>query len=129
MEIKELLKQYEEIEKDVLLDDMEDETGMNAVCEDFDEDDELGLYMQTDGKFYNRYIVPAIKDLKKGLTIMMNEAIDMQNAELPIEQQQELVNEKQVGRIISEVGFEETTKIIMGLSKESTETEESSKNV
>ena len=70
-----------------------------------------------------------IKDLKKGLTIMMNEAIDMENAELPIEQQQELVNEKQVGRIISEVGFEETTKIIMGLSKESTETEESSKNV
>ena len=66
MKIKELLKKYEEFEKTSLLDDMEDETGMNTVYEDFEEDDELGLYMQTDGKFYNRYIVPAIKDLKKG---------------------------------------------------------------
>ena len=70
-----------------------------------------------------------IKDLKKGLMIMINEAIDMENDNLPVEERKELVNEKQVGRIISEVGFEETTKIIMGLTKESTDTEDSSKNV
>lgn len=70
-----------------------------------------------------------IKDLKKGLMIMINEAIDMENDNLPVEERKDLVNEKQVGRIISEVGFEETGKIITDLAKKSNENDDSSKNV
>ena len=69
-----------------------------------------------------------IKVLKKGLMLMINEAIDMENENLPSEERKELVNEKQVGRIISEIGFEETTKIIMSISTESTDVEDNSKN-
>ncbi len=69
-----------------------------------------------------------IKDLKKGLMLMINEAIDIENEDLPMEERKELVNEKQVGRIISEVGFEETTNIIMNLSAKSTDSGDNSKN-
>ena len=69
-----------------------------------------------------------IKDLKKGLMLMINEAIDIKNEDLEKEKRQEFVTEKQVGRIISEVGFEETAKIIMNLSMSSTDSGDSSKN-
>ena len=60
MDVKELLKQYEELEAPVL-DSMEDETGMKEIVEEFDEDDELGLFIQTTGSLYNKYISPAIQ--------------------------------------------------------------------
>ena len=60
MDVKELLKQYEELEAPVL-DSMEDETGMKEIVEEFDEDDELGLFIQTTGSLYNKYIAPAIQ--------------------------------------------------------------------
>lgn len=69
---------------------------------------------------------PNIKDLKEGLLIMMNEAIDIQNEEL--NQKMEFVDSKKVGRIISEVGFNKTTEIIMALTKESNETADDGKN-
>ena len=70
-----------------------------------------------------------IKDLKYGLMLMINEAIDMNNDNLPAEKKEELINEKQVGRIISELGFEKMRKIIMDLSQKSTETDADLKNV
>lgn len=69
---------------------------------------------------------PKIKELKDGLLMMINEAIDLQNETK--EEKEGLLTSKQVGRIISEVGFAETTKIIMDLSKDSTDTGEDAKN-
>lgn len=72
---------------------------------------------------------PKIKELKDGLLMMINEAIDLQNeTRAEGEEKQELVSSKQVGRIITEVGFAKTTQIIMDLSKKSTDTGENSKN-
>lgn len=34
--------------------------------EDYNEDDELGLYIQTDGDMYKKYIQPALEDIKAG---------------------------------------------------------------
>ncbi len=71
---------------------------------------------------------PNIKDLKTGLTIMINEAIDMLNEDLQPEEREELLDEKKVGRIISEVGFTKMTTIIMDLTKKSAETDANLKN-
>ena len=71
---------------------------------------------------------PKIKELKEGLLMMINEAIDLQNEDKEESDKQDPVTSRQVGRIISEVGFTKTTEIIMSLSKESTETGEEGKN-
>ena len=63
---------------------------------------------------------PKIKDLKIGLMMMINEAIDIENeatgGNAPF------VTTKQVGRLITEVGFEEITKKIQHLTVASTNT-------
>ena len=63
---------------------------------------------------------PKIKDLKIGLMMMINEGIDIENeltgGNMP------MVNSKQVGRIISERGFEAITKVIKNLTVASTQT-------
>ncbi|MBQ8892561.1 MAG: hypothetical protein IJ068_06845 [Bacilli bacterium] len=69
---------------------------------------------------------PKVKELKHGLELMINEAIDMYNE--TNEDKQELVNSRQVGRIITEVGFEKTIEILMSLTHESTSTGEETKN-
>ncbi len=71
---------------------------------------------------------PKIKELKDGLLMMINEAIDMQNDKVDDDKKEALLNDKQVGRIITEVGFQAIVNSIMSLSKESTETEDE-KNV
>ena len=63
---------------------------------------------------------PKVKDLKIGLTMMINEAIDIENEETS--GNRPLVNSKQVGRLISEVGFGEITKVIQNLTVASTNT-------
>ena len=63
---------------------------------------------------------PKIKDLKIGLMMMINEAIDIENEET--NQDTPMVTSKQVGRLISEVGFEEITKKIQNLTIASTHT-------
>ena len=63
---------------------------------------------------------PKIKDLKAGLMAMINEGIDIEN-ELTGENKA-MVTSKQVGRIISEVGFEEITNVIKNLTVVSTKT-------
>lgn len=63
---------------------------------------------------------PKVKDLKIGLMMMINEGIDIENemtgGNMP------MVNSKQVGRIISERGFEEITRIVKNLTIASTQT-------
>lgn len=63
---------------------------------------------------------PKIKDLKIGLTMMINEGIEIEN-EITGENKP-MVTSKQVGRIISEIGFEEITKKIKNLTIASTDT-------
>lgn len=70
---------------------------------------------------------PKIKDLKNGLMAMINEGIDIENEDR--EEKLPFVNSKQVGRIISEVGFAEITSKIQELTINSTKTDEESKNV
>lgn len=63
---------------------------------------------------------PKIKDLKIGLAMMINEGIDIENERTG--KNEPLVTSKQVGRIISEIGFEAITGIIKNLTVESTQT-------
>ena len=63
---------------------------------------------------------PKIKDLKIGLMMMINEGIDIENemtgGNMP------MVDTKRVGRIISEKGFDEITRVIRNLTVASTHT-------
>ena len=63
---------------------------------------------------------PKVKDLKIGLMMMINEGIDIENeltgGNMP------MVTTKQVGRIISERGFEAITSVIRNLTVASTHT-------
>lgn len=61
-----------------------------------------------------------VKDLKAGLMAMINEGIDIEN-EITGENKA-MVTSKQVGRIISEVGFEEIINAIKNLTVASTKT-------
>ena len=63
---------------------------------------------------------PKVKDLKIGLMMMINEGIDIENEET--NGNRPLLNSKQVGRLISEVGFAEITKVIQNLTVASTNT-------
>lgn len=63
---------------------------------------------------------PKIKDLKVGLMAMINEGIDIENEELS--KNEPFVNAKQVGRLITEVGFDVITKKIQNLTVASTNT-------
>ena len=63
---------------------------------------------------------PKVKDLKIGLTMMINEAIDIENE--ATNGNTPFVNSKQVGRLISEVGFGEITRVIQNLTVASTNT-------
>jgi hypothetical protein len=63
---------------------------------------------------------PKIKDLKAGLLMMINEAIDIENEEKG--ENAPMLSTKQVGRLITEVGFEEITKKIQELTVASTNT-------
>lgn len=65
---------------------------------------------------------PKVKDLKIGLMMMINEGIDIEN-EITGENKP-MVTSKQVGRIISERGFEEITNVIKNLTIASTDTGE-----
>lgn len=69
---------------------------------------------------------PKIKDLKAGLLAMINEAIDIENETKEVKQ--EFVNSKQVGRIISEIGFDKITNTIKDITVSSTSTGEVNPN-
>lgn len=61
---------------------------------------------------------PKVKDLKIGLMMMINEGIDIENEEQG--KNEPMVTAKQVGRLISEVGFVEIIKKIQEITIEST---------
>ena len=63
---------------------------------------------------------PKVKDLKIGLMLMINEAIDIENEEKG--ENNPMLDAKQVGRLISKVGFEEITRKIRNLTIASTNT-------
>ena len=63
---------------------------------------------------------PKVKDLKIGLMMMINEGIDIENERKG--ENMPMVNTKQVGRIISEKGFDEITRVIKDLTVASTHT-------
>ena len=63
---------------------------------------------------------PKIKDLKIGLMMMINEAIDIENEEKG--KNEPMLNAKQVGRLITEVGFDVITNKIQELTVASTNT-------
>lgn len=69
---------------------------------------------------------PKIKDIKAGLMAMINEAIDICNEAEG--DNRPFVNSKQVGRIISEVGFDAITQTIHQLTVASTRTGDELKN-
>lgn len=69
---------------------------------------------------------PKIKDLKVGLLAMINEGIDIENEKN--NENKPLVTSKQLGRIISEVGFVEIVNIIKSITIKSISTVEESKN-
>ena len=63
---------------------------------------------------------PKIKDLKIGLMMMINEGIDIENEANGTNAP--MLNAKQVGRLITEVGFDVITKKIQELTVASTHT-------
>ena len=63
---------------------------------------------------------PKVKDLKIGLMMMINEAIDIENEEKG--EKAPMVTSKQVGRLITDVGFDVITKKIQELTVASTNT-------
>jgi len=69
---------------------------------------------------------PNIKDLKKGLMLMINEGIDIENEDKS--EKEEFVNDRQLGRIISEVGTVDILNAIKNLTSLSTSTDSEIKN-
>ena len=63
---------------------------------------------------------PKVKDLKVGLMYMINEAIDIENEDKG--ENKSMLTLKQVGRLISDVGFEVITTVIKNISVASTNT-------
>ena len=63
---------------------------------------------------------PKVKDLKIGLMMMINEGIDIENERTG--ENMPMVTSKQVGRIISEKGFDAITAVIQNLTVSSTHT-------
>lgn len=69
---------------------------------------------------------PKVKDLKNGLMIMINEGIDIENEnkidKIP------LLTSKQVGRILTDIGFKEIYKKIKEITAVSTKSDDKEKN-
>lgn len=63
---------------------------------------------------------PRVKDLKIGLMLMINEGIDIENERNS--ENAPMVTAKQVGRLISDVGFNAITDVIKNITVASTST-------
>lgn len=92
---------------------------MEEIQEAYGSLDEWGRITQGAGE-------AKIKDLKVGILAMINEAIDMQNEENNTNEP--MLNTKQVGRIMSEVGIERIVKSIQEITIASTKTDDNEKN-
>ena len=65
---------------------------------------------------------PRVKDLKIGLMFMINEGIDIENERTG--KNDPMVSAKDVGRLISDVGFQAITDVIKNITVASTKTED-----
>lgn len=88
---------------------------MEEIQEKYGSLDKWGEITQGDGE-------PKVKDLKAGIMAMINEAIDIENEENGTDEKP--LSEKQVGRIMTEVGIEEITNKIQEITIASTKTED-----
>ena len=66
---------------------------------------------------------PKIKDIKFGIMAMINEGIDIENEARS--DKKAFINEKQIGRILTEIGLENTIQNVVDLQVKSTEVEQS----
>ena len=93
---------------------------MEEIQEQYGSLEKWGEITQGDGE-------PKVKDLKAGIMAMMNEAIDIENEENG--SYETPLTEKQVGRIMTEVGIQEIVKKIQEITVASTKSgEEEGKN-
>ena len=93
---------------------------MEEIQEAYGSLDEWGRITQGAGE-------AKIKDLKVGILAMINEAIDMQNEDNNTNEP--LLNAKQVGRIMTEVGIDKIVAAIQDITIASTKGEDNEKNV
>ena len=93
---------------------------MEEIQEQYGSLEKWGEITQGDGE-------PMIKDLKAGIMAMINEAIDIENEEKGINETP--LSDKQVGRIMTEVGIQEIVKKIQEITVASTNSgEDNGKN-
>ena len=93
---------------------------MEEIQEQYGSLEKWGEITQGDGE-------PKVKDLKAGIMAMMNEAIDIENEENGSNETP--LTEKQVGRIMTEVGIQGIVEKIREITVASTNSgEESGKN-
>lgn len=70
---------------------------------------------------------PNVKNLKAGLSAMINEGVDMENEQNGSDNPP--LNSKQIGRILSETGLKKIQEMIKDITVESTKSETESKNM
>lgn len=93
---------------------------MEEIQEQYGSLEKWGEITQGDGE-------PKVKDLKAGIMAMMNEAIDIENEENGSNETP--LTEKQVGRIMTEVGIQEIVNKIREITVASTNSgEDNGKN-
>jgi hypothetical protein len=92
---------------------------MEEIQEAYGSLDEWGRITQGAGE-------AKVKDLKVGIMAMINEAIDMQNEDNNTNEP--LLNAKQVGRIMTEVGIDKIVAAIQEITVASTKGEDNEKN-
>lgn len=93
---------------------------MEEIQEAYGSLDNWGRITQGDGE-------AKVKDLKVGVMAMINEAIDMENEKNNTNEP--MLNAKQVGRVMSEVGIENIVVAIHDITIASTKTDGEEKNV
>lgn len=70
---------------------------------------------------------PKIKDLKKGLRIMINEGIDIENENAEVKR--DFLTSKQIGRLISKISLKDTIAKIKEITVNSTKIDDKNPNV
>jgi hypothetical protein len=88
---------------------------MEEIQEQYGSLDRWGELTQGDGE-------PKIKELKAGIMLMINEGIDIENEDNGTNNP--MLTEKQVGRIMTEVGIDGIVKKIQEITIASTKTED-----
>ena len=88
---------------------------MEEIQEQYGSIEKWGELTQGDGE-------PNIKDLKAGILAMLNEAIDMENENNGTNEP--MLTDKQLGRLMSNVGLDVIVKKIQEITIASTKTEE-----